>query len=62
MPFHMIDFTCSCNPASPVLPSHQGDEIAPPGMTAQTRRSFSGLMTLRYAVIRPSVIWTVSTE
>jgi dihydroxy-acid dehydratase len=29
---------------------------------AQTRTSLSGFMTLRYAVIRPSAICTVSTE
>ncbi|WP_043841592.1 AfsR/SARP family transcriptional regulator [Amycolatopsis taiwanensis] len=44
------------------LRSPQGDESAPAGVTAQTHRSLSGLMTLRHAVIRPSVIWTVSTE
>lgn len=41
---------------------YQGDEAAPPGVTAQTCTSLFGLMTRRYAVIRSSVIWTVSTE
>lgn len=57
----------SCQPlrasfVAPVLRSHQGDEVTRPGVTAQRWESFSGLITLRYSVMTPSVICSVSME